>query len=273
MIFLILRLLALGVLVYAVALAVLWIAQRQFIYLPHVAGRVAKPYAAPPPYEDFKVTTTDGVTLYGWHIPAKNNMPTIVYFHGNADQLHRSEHYHDLLVDKGFGLLLTTYRGYSGHKGTPTEAGLYNDAEAFIKELHARGVNDIVIYGYSLGAAVALEMATRHPPKALVLAAPFLSLADAASFRFPYMPVRRVLYDRFDSLAKMPLIDAPTLVINGRNDPVFPSSHGKRLAQAAKPGIADYVELRGGHVSFFFDSGGDRAIAEWLGSRFGAGGA
>lgn len=267
-----LKILLAGIVAYGLLVGVMWYFQRSFIYQPYAKTVMLKQADAKAPYRNLDVTTSDGIVLRGWYRPADKGMPTIVYFHGNADNLPATVDYHDLLTDQGFGLLLTSYRGYSGNKGTPTEENLYKDANAFIEGLFAQGVDpdDLIIYGYSLGTGVATEMATRYKPKALVLGSPFSSLAAAAAPHYPYLPVKWLLEDKFDNAAKIGRIDAPILIINGRDDRVFPSREGDIVAAAALPGRVTYQSFKGGHVDHFFDHGGDRFVAQWLGERFGA---
>lgn len=257
--------------VYLLVLAGLYVFQRQMIFLTTVGGIITTPPDAPQPFENFDTVTMDGIDLRGWYKKAAPGFATIVYFHGNADNLGKTLHYHDLLVNKGFGLLLTSYRGYSGHKGRPSEEGLYKDAQAYIDALIASGVpeKDIVIYGFSLGSGVAAEMALCFPnAKALVLGAPFTTLADAAAYKYPYIPVGLLMQDKFDNLSKIKNVTMPTLVVNGLDDEVFPTVLGKTLADAGPVALVTFQQKPGTHVGFFFDHGGDVAIAEWL-SRFG----
>ena len=255
---------------YATVLAGLYIMQRQMIYLTTVGGGITQPPEAPAPFVNFDVRSPDGIDLRGWYKKAQTGFPTIVYFHGNADNLGKTLHYHDLLVNQGFGLLLTSYRGYSGHKGKPTEDGLYTEAHTYMNALIASVVpeRDIIIYGFSLGSGVAAEMAQRFPhARALILGAPFTTLADAASYKYPYIPVGLLMHDKFDNLSKIKTVNMPTLVVNGLDDEVFPTALGKTLAGAGPVALTTFEQFPGTHVGFFFDHGGDKAIAKWL-SRF-----
>lgn len=257
--------------VYLAVIGGLYLMQRQMIYLTTMGGIITAPPEAPAPFVNFDAQTPDGIKLRGWHKKAQPGFPTIVYFHGNADNLGKTLHYHDLLVNQGFGLLLTSYRGYSGHKGAPTEEGLYADAQSYIDALIASGVPEtgIVLYGFSLGSGVAAEMAQRYPnAKALILGAPFTTLADAAAHKYPYIPVGLLMHDEFDNLSKIKTVAMPTLIVNGLDDEVFPTALGKTLADAGPVALTSFAQFPGTHTGFFFDHGGDRAIAEWL-SRFG----
>lgn len=263
-------LLCLALAAYVLVVACLYIFQRQLIFQTLANGPIVQQPDAPAPFVNVDVITPDGIALRGWHKKAQPNFPTIIYFHGNADNLEKTLHYHDLLTDKGFGLLLTSYRGYSGNKGHPSEKGVYEDAQTFMDAIIKSGVkeDDIIIYGFSLGTGVASEMATRYPrAKALVLGAPFTSLSDAASPKYPYVPVSYLIRDKFDNLSKIKNVAMPTLIVNGTDDEVFSHELGERLAKAASKDLVTFEQYPGTHVGFFFDHGGDQAIARWL-SRF-----
>lgn len=242
----------------------MWLFQERLMYPVNVDRQSNARFDAPAPYVDFPVTTKDGIELMGWYTPAKPGMPTIVYFHGNADHLVKLPDYHDTIVAQGFGVLLTSYRGYSGNKGMPNEQGLYTDADAFVTALLKTGVaqKDIILYGFSLGTGVALEMAVKHPPRAVVLGAPFFNMTQAASYRYGWLPVHYLLRNRYENAQKIAQIDAPILIVNGAQDSVFPASQGEELSKLSKQ--ATYKMLQGDHVDFFFDHGGKAFIANWL---------
>ena len=122
--------------------------------------------------------------------------------------------------------LLLDYRGYGGSEGSPSEQGFYLDGEATLRWLGERGIRDLVYFGESLGCAVAVEMAKRHPPLALILQSGFSSAMDVARQAYPYLPVRLLMKDRFDSKPKMAKIFCPILFIHGQRDSIIPSEAG-----------------------------------------------
>ena len=139
-------------------------------------------------------------------------------------------------LNAGLGVLLTTWRGYSGNPGTPTEDGLYADGRAARAFLRARGCGDArqILYGESLGTGVAVHLARESTPAALVLEAPFSSVVDIASGRFPLLPVRLLIVDRFDSAAKIGKVAAPVLIVHGERDRTIPVRLARRLFKRAR---------------------------------------
>ena len=126
---------------------------------------------------------------------------------------------------------MTTYRGYSGLPGRPTETGLYNDGRAYIQGLVGRGVGskNIILFGHSLGTGVAVQMAVEFQVRGVMLLAPFLSIPKLASIHFPFFPSSFLVLDRFDNERKISNIHSPLLVANGDQDQVVPPLHGARL--------------------------------------------
>ena len=119
------------------------------------------------------------VNLLCWYSKSKSkNNPTLVYFHGNSFDIGERAYRIKRYIDKGWGVLLVSWRGFSGNKGKPTESNLYLDAESIIKWIDKEKLNkktDIVLYGESLGTGVVVEMATRYSFKSIILEAPFTS--------------------------------------------------------------------------------------------------
>jgi fermentation-respiration switch protein FrsA (DUF1100 family) len=220
---------------YATIVGTLYLFQRQLIYFPNstVPDRVT---AGLPEMVVLGLETADGLVLRAWwHPPAGDGMPVIVFFHGNAGHLgHRGFKLRPFL-DRGYGVLSLAYRGYSGNPGSPTEEGLYADARAALAYVDAADIDlsRVVLYGESLGSGVAVQMASERAVGALVLEAPFSSLADVAQSHYPFLPVRLLVKDRFDSLAKIAANAAPVLVLHGERDSTIPMRFGRRLFEAA----------------------------------------
>lgn len=207
-------------------------------------------------FENVHLTAQDGTKIHGWFVPCyKENTPTILFLHGNAGNIsHRLERL-ELFHQLGANLFLLDYRGYGQSEGTPQENGTYLDALAayeFLIEEKGVAPEKLVIYGESLGTAVAVDLATKKPCGGVVLEAPFTSIADMAQRMFPVLPVRKLVRNRFDSLHKIAQIEAPILIFHSRADEVIPFSHAQRLA-AASP-RARLVEMQGGHSNLFIVS-------------------
>jgi fermentation-respiration switch protein FrsA (DUF1100 family) len=243
---------------YAAGITALWAFQRDLMYFPDGAPRVA-----PSSYEmlagvrEVLLTTADGIELAAWHAPAPPERPTVVMFHGNHGSLRYERHRLKLFKDAGFGALLLSYRGYSGNDGAPTEEGLYTDARAALDWLAASGVasSSIVLYGISLGSGVATKMAAEREVGAVVLEAPYTSTVDVAAVRFPIVPVSWLMTDRFESLARIDAVTEPLLVMHGNRDYVIPQRFGRRLYDAANEPKEGYWPSGVGHNDVF-ESGG-----------------
>lgn len=215
---------------YGGLLGLLYAAQRRLLFFPDRAP--ARPEAwnvadmAP-----IVVRTVDGLDLTGWHRPpSRAGLPTVVLFHGNAGHLGMRGFKARHLLDAGFGVLLAGYRGYGGNPGQPSEDGLYADARAFLDRM---GEAPVVVYGESLGTGVAVQMAVERRVAGVVLEAPYTSVPDIGAMRFPWAPVRLLMRDRFDSLAKIGRIRAPLLIVHGERDRTIPIRFGRRLFEAA----------------------------------------
>ncbi len=257
------RLLLLLALAAALFLLLLWFAQRRLIYFP--AREVPDPAALGlRGIEEATFTASDGVALHGWFAPAEGvprDLAVLVH-HGNGGNVVDRLYLLESLGRAGLHVLAYDYRGYGRSAGSPSEDGLYRDGRAAQAWLLARtglGPERLVQYGESLGGAVALELAVgaTPPPRAVVLQAPFTSLADTAAGHYPWLPVRLLLRDRYDNADKIGRLAAPLLVLVGTADGIVPPEHGRellRLAVAAQP--ARLVEVpRRGHNNLWADAG------------------
>jgi uncharacterized protein len=213
---------------------------------------------------ELRLETSDGERLVAWHFAPRLNKPIILYFHGAAGALVKRVPRLRLFVGSGYGLLVVSYRGYSGSTGRPTEAGLLRDAECAYREACSRyGAERLVILGVSLGTGVAVALASKREARALVLLAPFLSAMEIAARRFPFIPVRRLMRDPFRSDLAIPGLRMPLLVVHGEKDPVIPIASGRRLYELAK-GPKRFLAVPGaGHI-VLGASGVFAEICEWL---------
>ena len=232
------RVLLTAVVCVAVFLVVLWLAQRSLIYFPH--SRVPAPAAAGlPQAEPSRFTTDDGLDLEAWFVPAREPVAdrTIVVFNGNAgNRAHRAT-LAASFAQRGFATLLVDYRGYGGNPGLPSERGLYRDARAALRYLASRGdVNmaRVVFFGESLGAAVAVELATEFLPSALILRSPFSSMTAIGQRHYPVLPVRQFLRDRYPSIDRIGDLTCPLLVIAGDDDGIVPLDDTQQLFNKAR---------------------------------------
>jgi fermentation-respiration switch protein FrsA (DUF1100 family) len=192
------------------------------------------------------LTTADGLDLGAWFLPAPDPGPIVLLTNGNAGNRADRLPLALGLRQRACSVLMLDYRGYGGNPGEPTEEGLIADADAARRHLLSRaGVEPerIAYFGESLGAAVALGLAERHPPAALVLRSPWTSLLDVARAHLPFVPTGMV-EDRWESLARIQARDVPLLVVAGTRDRVVPYDQSARLFEAA-PGPKRMVTMEG----------------------------
>lgn len=195
--------------------------------------------------------TQDGVRLVGWMMAGDSSAPWMVLFHGNAGNIStdgRPEHYHRLRA-LGLNLVTFDYRGYGESDGTPSEAGLYRDADAayaFLRDSLGIPPERILIFGHSLGSAVAVDLAAREPARGLVLEGAFTSAPDVARRTYWFVPVHRLMQTRLDSDDKIGRVTAPKLFLHARADEVIPFDLGQRLYERAGD-PKRLVPLRGNH--------------------------
>jgi fermentation-respiration switch protein FrsA (DUF1100 family) len=246
---------------YLVSLTVFFLMQRTLLYFPNHSSIPLRDAHANSGFKDFSARTQDGIELRAWYAPATSKPFTIVFFHGN---LYTASHIADPYIAAGYGFLLTEYRGYSGLPGAPTEAGLYADGRAYMRQLMAQGIRskDIILYGHSLGTGVATQMAEEFPVRALMLLAPYLSIPKLAQRDFPFFPSEYLALDRFENIKKMKDIHAPILIVNGSKDEVVPSSHGKELYDLANEPREFFSFPDHGHNDLFDDF--SRFSMDWI---------
>jgi fermentation-respiration switch protein FrsA (DUF1100 family) len=250
---------------YAVAVAYIYSIQRNLLYFPshnYVTPREAE---ADPALHELPVTTADGLALKGWYAPATTKRLTLVFFHGNGDDLQSAAPIAAIYIRAGYGVLIAEYRGYSGLPGTPTEAGLYADARAYLTALTASGVKeqDIVLFGRSLGTGVAAQMATEFPAGGLILLSPYRSIPEVAKSHFWFLPVGLLMKDRFETARKIKSISVPLLIANGGQDQVIPPQHGRDVFALANEPKQFYFSAAAGHNDMF-DFGFGAASVKWL---------
>jgi uncharacterized protein len=254
-----------GILVGYISIMVLmFVFQRQVIYQPNRQDAFMNGTYAPLSV----LVTTSSAPLpqqHLWHpMGPKNKM--VVLFHGNAgnvsDRLFKAK----FLIDAGYGVTLAEYRGFGGNSGTPTERGLYADAQSVIETLIHQGVaiENMVLMGESLGTGVAVEMATRFPTIAgLILETPYTSLPDAGAAHYPWLPVHWLMRDKYESLKKIGQLTMPKFIIHGDADETVPFIQAQKLAKAA-PQPVQFVVVPKGHHADLWDHGAGQAFVQFL---------
>jgi pimeloyl-ACP methyl ester carboxylesterase len=231
---------------------ILFLFQSSFIYFP-THDSAGTPAAIGLAYEDIRFKTADGVALSGWYVPVEDSQQIVLFFHGNAGNItHRLEsigRFHRL----GLSVFIVDYRGYGQSEGNVSEEGTYLDAEAAWGYLvEERGVEpeQIIIFGRSLGGAVAAWLAQQHPPKMLILESTFTSVPDMGARQFPFLPVRLLARIRYNTVDRLPQVPAPILIVHSPDDEIIPYSHGRRLFEVA-PEPKEFLQITGGHNEGF----------------------
>jgi uncharacterized protein len=244
---------------YVILVLLIRAMEPRLVYAPGAARYLT----APPPAlgltpETVRFTAQDGVMLSAWIIRPPASAPDpfwIVICHGNAGNLSeggRAEHYAGL-HQLGLGIFAFDYRGYGESEGSPDERGVYLDADAAYRQLRdSLGVppERIVLFGHSLGSAVAVELATRVPAAGLILDGALFSAVARGQEIYPWLPVRLIARNRFESDRKIGRLTLPKLFLHARADNVVPIDHGRRLFALA-PEPKRFVELAGGHGDAF----------------------
>jgi alpha-beta hydrolase superfamily lysophospholipase len=211
--------------------------QRRLIYFPEPA-RVPAATQVLRDAEEVTLETEDGLLLGAWLVPGRSPKRTAVVLvaAGNAGNRSLRAPLADALAEQGMTVLLFDYRGYGGNPGAPSERGLALDVRAarrFLVEELGVAAERMLYYGESLGCAVVTELATEHPPAGLVLRSPFVDLASVGRAHYPFLPVARLLVDRYPLAEQLARVEVPTVVVYGTRDAIVPATHSRRVAEAA----------------------------------------
>jgi len=224
-------------------------------------------------FQRLDLETSDGETIAAWYVPHPDAKGSVIFCHGNggniADRLGTIRALHHL----GYNVLAFDYRGYGQSTGSPSETGTYLDAEAawsYLTQTRSDPAERIAVFGESLGGAVAVELALRHPPGALIVQASFTSLVDIGRLHYPLLPVRWILRYRYESIGKIDKITAPKLFIHAIDDELIPLDNGRRLFDRAAP-PKRFLETPGGHNSggFTFSPAYTRQVGAFLDEALG----
>lgn len=260
------RLLAIIAFFYLAIVGFVYLFQRHLQYHPDQASPGVPAKSAAPSMKEVQIKTNDGLMLKAWFVPPKDkNGLLIVYYHGNAGHIgNRATKVHYYL-EKGYGFFLVEWRGYGGNPGSPTEAGLYDDARSAVHWLEKEGYapGQMAIYGESLGSGPAVQMALEFQPKILILEAPFNNAYDIGQMKYPWLPVRWLIKDRYDSDHKIGSIKSNLLIIHGDEDQVVPIELSHKLFERANH-PKQYVTINGAGHSDLYEHHAGHIITEWL---------
>ncbi len=250
--------------VYGVIALGAWLGQRKLMYFPD-AERVAPADAGLAGVTERSIETPDGERLVAWYGRARPGKPTLLYFHGNAGGLAmRAERIRDYMAE-GWGVYMLSWRGYSGSTGSATEANNVADAGLAYDALLREGVapRSIVAFGESLGSGIAVRLAAERKVAGIVLDAPYTSIVELAAATYPFLPVRALLIDRYETTKYIARVKVPLLILHGELDRVVPVAMGRELARLANEPKRLVTFPDGGHTV-----DGDAAIdamRAWIG--------
>jgi len=205
-------------------------------------------------FEDVYFFSTDGIKLNGWYVPAKESRMTVLFCHGNAGNIGDRIEIIDMFCRLGLDVFICDYRGYGRSQGSPSEKGLYLDAQAAYKYLiDKRNLDEgsIVVYGKSIGANVAVELCSKIKPAALISDSAFTSALEMGKKLFPFFPIRWFITVKYDALSKIKNITIPKLIIHSEDDEVIPFQHGRKLFETA-PEPKEFYSMRAGHNESIF---------------------
>jgi fermentation-respiration switch protein FrsA (DUF1100 family) len=242
-----------------------WLGQRRLLY-------IADPARMPPAtvgltgVAEREITAPDEARIVAWYARAKPGRKTILYFHGNAGTLAmRAERVRRFAGD-GLGIFIMAYRGYNGSTGKPSESAIEGDARLVYDTLTSEGVTaqNIVLFGESLGSGVAVKLATQRQVGGVILDAPYTSMVELAAGIYPYLPVRALILDRYESDKHIKAMNAPLLILHGEEDGLIPVRMGKRLFELAKEPKRIVVFEDGNHSDLFSEHGAHEVVAKWL---------
>lgn len=219
---------------YLVLAALVTICQRRLIYNPD-PRRTTPTGSGLSGVSVSTIPTPDGAEIVAWYAPPAPGHPTILYFHGNAGWIElRADRMADLMR-RGVGVLMPSYRGYGGSSGKPSEAANVADAQLAYDWLREQGTGprEIILFGESLGTGVATQLAVNRVCGGLVLDSPYTSMADLGARDYPWLPVRSLLWDRYETARHIKGVRAPVLVIHGADDTLVPARMGQAVYEAA----------------------------------------
>jgi len=246
-----------------VAVLLIRVLENRLIYSPpRYPEGFANPASRGLRLEEVWIATEDGLRLNAWFLRAPSSPKVLLMFHGNAENIGYGLGRLRVLARLGVNVLALDYRGYGKSEGSPDEAGIYRDAEGayrYLTEVQRFQPKNLVVYGQSLGGAVAIDLASRHPCGGLIVESSFTSGREMArrAFRIPLLEY--VVKSRFDSLAKIKNVRSPILIIHGTRDEVVPFAMGQRLYQAA-PEPKTFLPVEGARHNDVFEVGGEKYL-------------
>ncbi len=237
---------------YIIICVAMYAFQSRMIYFPSRTVSIT-PREANLEYEDVNLIAEDGVRVHGWFIPTEGARATLLFCHGNGGNIsHRMESIMQFR-ELGLSVFIFDYHGYGLSEGKPGEQQTYMDAEAawnYLTEEKGLPADSIIIFGRSLGGAVAVWLAREHRAGALIVESSFTSVPEVAWHYYPFLPVKLLARFQYNSLERIRHIDVPTLFIHSPDDDIIPYKFGRRLYEAAG-NPKQFLEIGGTHNDGF----------------------
>jgi len=206
------------------------------------------------PIQKVLIKNKDNINLISWfHNKDLKDYKTILFLHGNAgtleNRIHKINHFNNMNVN----FIIVAWRGFSGNKGKPTEKGFYQDANSVVEWLKTKNIfeKDIIIYGESLGTAVAIEIAQNKDFGGIILESPFTSMIELGKLKYPFLPVKLLLKDKYESDIKIKNIKSPILIMHGKADNIVPFYMGKKMYELANTPKYFYFPKYDNHMMDF----------------------
>jgi len=234
----------------------IFVNQKDLIFVP-TKKYINTPESYNLPYESHILTTKDGERISSWFIPHPNPRSTLLFLHGNGGNISTRLDTINIFHQLGLSIFIVDYRGYGNSSGSPSEEGTYVDAETawlFLRNNKRINSNNIIIYGRSLGGAIAIWLAQKYKASALIVESSFTSIVDMGRHNYPYLPINMLAIIKYPSDKRIPSIDVPKLFIHSMEDDIVPYKFGRKLFEIAIP-PKKFLKINGLHNNGFLTSG------------------
>ena len=245
-------------LLYLLTTLAVYIFQRKLLYHPSAPPYFSQDVSGSGldhEFEKIKIKVNKDINLNGWfHLKSKEKK-TILFLHGNAGNLDNRIYKLNFLGNLDINFLIIAWRGYSLSDGKPSETGLYEDAKAGVNFLLSKDIleKDIILYGESLGTAIAVEIGQNKSFAGIILEAPFTSMIDLGQKYYPFFPVKFLLKDKYENKNKIKNLKSPILVLHGKKDKIVPFYMGEKIFEMANDPKFKYFTDLDDHMMNFDD--------------------
>jgi len=235
--------------IYILLLVFIFFYQRKLLYYPNV-NRYIESENLIPRIEKVNIFTSDGYNLLGWYHKKNISKKTILFLHGNAGSLENRIYKLNYFEEFDVNFLIIAWRGFSGNLGKPHEQGLYEDAKSAVNWLQSEGIKEekIILYGESLGTAVAIEIAQNKKFAGIILESPFTSMVEVGKKYYPIFPIKLLLKDKYESINKIKNISSPIMIMHGMQDKIIPFEMGQKIYNYANSPKFNYFSKYDDHM-------------------------